>query len=101
MKTSSDSSHASFMAARKARALTLPREGPCLCHIRLGGRRDNWGRSRYAFMVQLVVALLVLMTAGPAAASRLSSSGPAPGGQQPAGQQKVDRAVLDQLARKG
>ena len=63
------------------------------------GRRSIRGRIHFAFALQLVVALAVLLVAGRAAGSPLPDSGsrgPAPGTLK-----KVEPAVLDQVAAKG
>jgi len=64
------------------------------------GRRGTHGRLRFALALQLVIALVVLLPAGPAGAAPLSVPAGGPAGPTAAAS-KAEKAVLDQLAAKG
>ena len=64
------------------------------------GRRGTHGRLRFALALQLVIALVVLLPAGPAGAAPLSVPAGGPAGPAAAAS-KAEKAVLDQLAAKG
>src|SRR5215468_9940817 len=105
MKYLSFGLHVPLTGGRKACSLASLGEGCRLggamsLHQSSRGRKATRGRLRFALALQLVIALVVLLPAGPAGAAPLS--GPAGGPAAPAAAaSRAEKAFLDQHAAKG